>query len=84
MAKLTPEAMERVRQAILEQCPDLEGIEPKVDIKTPAAGGREAPDTLFVLTFRQQVELEDGSRMTRIVRVTADGEGQVIKLTVSR
>ncbi len=80
MDKLTPEAMERARQAVLEQCPDLDGVEPTVAARTSPASGGET----FVLTFRQQVELEDGSHMTRIVRVTVDEQGQVIKLTASR
>jgi hypothetical protein len=78
--KPTPEAMERVRQAVLEQCPELDGVEPTVSARTSPASGGET----FVLTFRQRVELEGGDYMTRIVRVTVDEQGQVIKLTASR
>lgn len=84
MDKLAPKAMERVRQTVLEQCPGLDDVAPTVTVKTSPASSEGASDLLFVLTFRQKVELEDGSRMTHIVRVTADEQGRVIKLAASR
>lgn len=84
MARMKSAAIKKVKQIVREQFAEFEGVEPKI-VEKAAPGDTEACSfPLYVLTFRQQMVLEDGGRIARIVRVTADQEGQIIKMSASR
>ncbi len=79
MVELERAAIERVKRTVQERFAGIADVEPTVQA---LAGGASPP--LYVLTFRQEAEREDGGRITRTVRVTVDGEGKIVKLSASR
>lgn len=83
MAKQAPPIIEQVKRAVQEQFPDLVGVEPTIS-ETARSGSGQESQPFYVLTFRQDVELEDGGHMTHIVRITANQAGEIVKLTASR
>lgn len=68
-------AQAKVREYVKAHYPEMRGVRPTIDRKK---NGRT------VFTFRQERPLPDGAILTQLVRVTADGSGRVVKVTVSR
>jgi len=54
----------------------------------PPGGGRgagtSAPDKRYIVTFEREIALPGGGKMKRMVRVTMDESGEVMKLTSSK
>jgi hypothetical protein len=73
----------RAKKAAREAFPEMAGVEPSVSTrKTHGKGGIGMP--LHVLTFQKSVSLPDGGHMARVVRVTMDGRGEIVKLSSSK
>ncbi|MGD2147516.1 MAG: hypothetical protein PVH41_12540 [Anaerolineae bacterium] len=48
------------------------------------AGGTSAPDKRYIVTFEREIALPGGGKMKRMVRVTMDEAGEVMRLTSSK
>ena len=68
-------AKSHVCSAVYSQFPEVRGSTPSV---TSMPGGK------FQLIFHGKAQTADGKTINRTVRVTADENGKVIKLTTSR
>lgn len=68
------EAVERVTKTVVRQFPEMDGIRPAV----------KSERDQYLVTFKGAAELPDGKTMKRIVRVVADEEGDVIRMSTSR
>lgn len=83
----------KAKKLVLERYPEMAGAEPSVSKKrsqskglaprSSRSGGSERRGH-YLLTFEKDVSLPGGHRMKRLVRVTMDESGEVIKLTSSK
>jgi hypothetical protein len=71
----------RAKKAAREAFPEMAGVEPSVSTrKVHGKGGT----SLHVLTFQKSVSLPDGGHLARVVRVTLDEQGEIVKVSSSR
>jgi hypothetical protein len=69
------------------QIKDLSAGQPRTGSSTgpPAGAGRRSEGfTQYVVTFERDVRLPGGAKMKRLVRVTMDESGDVLKLSSSK
>ena len=82
----------RARKLVLERFPEMAGAEPSVSKKrsqgkglhTSAASSKTKSCGHYVLTFERDVSLPGGHSLKRLVRVTMDESGEVLKVTSSK
>jgi hypothetical protein len=71
-----------ISKQIAKQFPEVAGAAPS--IKTQAvAKGAGSPST-YLLTFKSRVDQPGGFAINRAVRVVADDNGRILKITTSR
>lgn len=61
-------------QQVNRKFPETKGVQPKVT---------ERPNDQFLLVFKSSVTTADGRSLPRTVRVVADADGKIIKMTTS-
>ncbi len=83
MTKLDNRHVSKAARIVRQRFPEMAGVEPKVSAKQAHAKSKKS-GPLYLLTFQKTIALPDGGRMTRVVRVTVDQEGEVLKVTSSR
>jgi hypothetical protein len=92
--------VEKARELVLEKFPEMVGAKPSVGEKrsglalgkgpgrssNSSAGSERRARSLgrYVLTFEKDVPLPGGHTLKRLVRVTMDESGEVVKLTSSK
>ncbi len=64
----------KVKGYIYSRFPEMEGVQPKFS----ASQGR------YVYTFRKRLPLAGGGDLLQVVRVVADKDGEVLKVSLSR
>lgn len=93
MAQIEKRCVSKAKKLVREKFPELAGVEPAVAkkhsvSKGPGPGsdreGRASGIHHYVLTFEKDVSLPGGRRLKRLVRVTMDEAGEVVKLTSSK
>ena len=84
MAELAPKHAAKAKRVVREKFPDMAGVEPTVSVQRAQRKGAKSVGTLYVLTFKKAVRLEDGPSLQRVVRVTMDPSGEIVKITSSR
>lgn len=73
-------AVSQITHQVVDQFPELNGVKPAVRRQdTPGNGASQ-----FLLTYKGVAELPGGKQMKRIVRVVADEDGHVIRISTSR
>lgn len=77
---MKPKAVSQITRKVVEQFPEMEGTEPAVR-RQGAPGNGTAQ---YLLTYKGVAELPGGRSMKRIVRVVADEDGRVIRISTSR
>lgn len=81
MSKLDPKFIAQAKKAAREAAPEMAGVEPT--ISTRVAHGKSGA-TVHVLTFQKDIGLPDGAHLKRVVRVTIDEQGEIIKVSSSK
>lgn len=71
---MNKKAVERITRSVVEQFPEMEGVHPTV----------KPEKDQFVVTYKGAAELPNGKSMKRIVRVVADENGAVVRMSTSR
>ena len=74
---MNKKAVQKVTHEVISQFPEMDGVKPAVKTE-------KGMDDRYVVTYRGSAELPGGKTMKRIVRVVADGNGDVIKMSTSR
>lgn len=72
------EAVERVTREVARTYPEMRDVKPTVRRETQAA------QELYQLTYKAKVTVPGGKQMSRIVRVSADGRGRIVRISTSR
>lgn len=70
----------KITRKVVKQFPEMDGVEPAIKRQSSPSNGVDQ----FLLTFSGRAELPGGKSMKRIVRVVADLEGHVIRISTSR
>ncbi len=68
--------IEAAKRAVLERYPEMAGMSCSGEA-APAAGK-------YIITARRDVRTADGRSLPRIVRVTVDDSGRVLRLSASK
>lgn len=88
MAGLDERHVAKAKRLVSEKFPEMVDTKPSVSEKaTQSKGtlkGEQSVKTRYVLTFEKDVVLPGGSELKRLVRVTMDDTGEVIRLTSSK
>ena len=80
--------MEKIRREILEYSPEMEGVEPEVEIRedpllprVAAKLGIEQPEPkkVFIFTFKKTMTADDGAEIPIVSMITTDEEGDIIE-----
>lgn len=84
----------KIKRKILKEFPEFKGIEPKITekkIRPQSAiyrklslGEPKQFRTIFRLKFKKKIETVDKVKIERILIVTLDEHGKIIKITESR
>jgi hypothetical protein len=74
------QAIREITRKVVKQFPEMDGIKPAVKRQKAPTNGMDQ----FLLTFTGAAALPGGKKMKRIVRVVADEEGHVIRISTSR
>jgi hypothetical protein len=69
----------RISRQVVRTFPEMDGVHPTV--RAQDAG--QSTD-VYLLTYKGRVSLPTGKSMSRIVRVTADAGGRIIRISTSR
>ena len=67
-----------ISQEVYRRFPDLAGVRPKVKLQ------RSSPPQSFLLTFQSRASLPGGKSLPRLVRVVANEQGKILKISTSR
>jgi hypothetical protein len=76
--QLTGEQIQWICQRVYRQYPAVAGVRPS--LQSPKSG----PTDRVLLVFKGSAQLADGARLPVTVRVTADLDGRIVKMTSSR
>jgi hypothetical protein len=68
----------RVKKHIKDHFPEMAGVKPKVTSRNHGGQMRHR------FTFRKALRSPDGEKFQQIVHLTADEDGKVLKVSVSR
>ena len=83
MSELAPKHVAKAKKLVRAEFPEMAGAEPSID-QNKARSKDGTARSVFVLTFKKSIPLPDGGQLRRVVRVTMDQEGEVIKLSASK
>lgn len=73
------ETVTRITRQVVRTFPEMEGVTPTVRAQE---SNRDAD--VFLLTFKGRAALPGGKTISRIVRVVADDNGRIIRISTSR
>jgi hypothetical protein len=76
--------LKSITARICRRFPEVAGSQPKVSPQTSPQAKSGASEISYLITYRGQVKLPEGKSIPRIVRVTANSKGQILKVSTSR
>jgi hypothetical protein len=81
---LSSSQLEAIAKQVYQKFPDLKGASPV--IQSQVAPGAKSPGAgeYYLVTFKGGGQTADRKTIFRVVRVTADTRGRVIKISTSR
>jgi hypothetical protein len=76
---MNKQIIEKVSRDVYKNFPELSGSPPQVSMpKTPG------PDATYILTYKGNATQPDGKRIPRSVRVVANAQGKILRMSTSR
>jgi hypothetical protein len=78
---MNSKAITDVKQRIYRQFPEVSGEQPSVKAQ---AGAKSPGQPSYLLTFKGNAHDAGGPSFSRTVRVVADANGRILKVTTSR
>ncbi len=74
--------LESISSKVSRQFPEVAGTQPKV--RRQSGQKSKSSASTYLITYRGKSITADGKSITRIVRVTANDNGKIIKISTSR
>ena len=91
---ITKKTIDRVKKRVLKRFPEFKGIKPKItekrikpqDIlyKKLSMGAPKQVKKVFSMKFKKRIRTADKTEIERILTITLDEAGEIIKITQSR
>ncbi len=75
--------IKNISQDVYRRFPEFAGIQPKVREQASPSKASGSPHT-YLLTYNSRISLPDQKTMPRWVRVVANEQGRILKVTTSR
>ncbi len=72
-----------INQEVYRRFPEVEGKQPKVRQQNSLRKQADAKATTYLLIYQGQVTTSTNRSMTRLVRVVANDQGKILKITTS-
>lgn len=72
-------AISRLSNSVVRQYPEMKSVRPTIKEQKKPGGGSQ-----FLLTYKGKAKLPGGRTMSRIVRVVADEDGRLIRMSSSK
>ena len=83
MSELGTKYIAKAKKLVRTEFPEMTGVEPTISPQK-ASSKRRTDKPIVVLIFKKSIPLQDGGHLRRVVRVTMDQAGEVIKLSSSK
>ncbi len=77
---LTPSQLDTISKQVYQKFPELKGAAPEVQSRHAAGAKSLSPQFLIIFKGQQSVP----QSIVRVVRVTADAQGKVLKISTSK
>ncbi|MBE9475110.1 MAG: hypothetical protein IMY85_09490 [Chloroflexi bacterium] len=74
--------LKSISSKVSRQFPEVAGTQPKV--RRQSGQKSKSSTSTYLITYRGKSIAADGKSITRIVRVTANDSGKIIKISTSR
>jgi hypothetical protein len=74
------EAIAKVNRKVFRQFPEMKSTRPSVRSQSSSKNGKQR----YTLTYKGKASLPGGREISRVVRVVADENGKVIKMSTSK
>jgi hypothetical protein len=72
-------SISKLTRSVIRKYPEMESVKPSIKEQKKPGGG-----TQFLLTYKGKVKLPGGRTMSRIVRVVADPNGRLVRMSTSK
>lgn len=76
--------VDSISKQIYKRFPEVEGKKPKVRRQASNSGNKSKSTGTYLLTFQGKAKVQGGKTINRYIRVVADDEGKIIKVSTSR
>ncbi len=80
---LSHSQIDKIARQVYRQFPEIQDVRPAVQSQ-PSPKTPGAPQNRYLLTFKRSRPGPGGQTLLRIVRVVADEQGKVLKVSTSR
>ena len=77
-------ALKSISTQIYRRFPEVAGIQPKVQTQSGSQINSSSSSQTYLLTYRGTATASNGKSIPRIVRVTANAHGKILKVSTSR
>jgi len=74
--------LQTITSKVARKFPEVAGVKPQVK-RQSSQNSKSSPAT-YLITYRGKSKTADGKSITRIVRVTTDDSGKILKMSTSR
>jgi hypothetical protein len=81
---LDASTLQRIAAQVRRQFPEMAQSQPRVRPQAASKSAGAAQTQTYVLSFECQANTPNGKILPRCVRVVADAEGKIIKMTTTR
>ena len=76
--------LKSISAQVYRRFPELQGSSPKVQPQAALQAKSAAASSTFLITYHGSAAAPNGKSISRIVRVVANAQGKILKITTSR
>ncbi len=81
---MNPDLIKTINREVYRRFPEVKDKRPKITKQSGQASRSEGKPQNYLLIYQGQVTTADQKTMTRLVRVVANEEGKILKISTSR
>lgn len=78
------DTIKQINREVYRRFPEIKGKKPKVQLLRPSNKRPADQAKTYVLVYGSQVKLDAHQELSRVVRVVAREDGQIVKITTSK
>jgi len=73
-----------ITSQVIKRFPEMNGCTPQVQTQKPVQAKSFSNEATYVITYQGSAKLAEGKSIPRHVRVIADGQGNILRISTSR